>query len=321
MLQYTSEPLAEASTVAGPIGVTLFATSTRPESMGGRPRRRRPRGSGPAAHPGSAAGLVPVPRPRSHVDGPRREADPSVSPLDPGGGDAGRARRDDPLRHRGLPDRCHPARRAPSPLSRRPPPLPLAPAGAPGTAPAGCCPGRRPRPSGGRPLPRLEAMDLRRLRPSRRRRLRRGGHGRRHHRPREGRGALLRRAGRDPLRPLRDVVDDPETYRASSVVRDGVSYCIPKSVLLCAAARAVGLAARLGFADVRNHLNSPKLRERLGGTDLFVWHGYTEFLLDGHWVKVTSAFNIELCERFGVLPAGVRRRARRAAAPLHGRRP
>lgn len=96
--------------------------------------------------------------------------------------------------------------------------------------------------------------------------------------------------------------DDPEIYRASTVVRNGVSYCIPKSVLLCAAARAVGLKARLGFADVRNHLNSPKLRERLGGTDLFVWHGYTEFFLEGRWVKVTSAFNIELCERFGVMP-------------------
>jgi len=95
---------------------------------------------------------------------------------------------------------------------------------------------------------------------------------------------------------------DREAYRASTVLRDGVSYCIPKSVLLCAAARAVGLTARLGFADVRNHLNSEKLRERLGGTDLFVYHGYTEFFLDGRWVKATSAFNIELCERFGVLP-------------------
>jgi transglutaminase-like putative cysteine protease len=96
--------------------------------------------------------------------------------------------------------------------------------------------------------------------------------------------------------------DDPETYRASAVLRSGVSYCIPKSVLLCAAARAVGLPARLGFADVRNHLNSEKLRDRLGGTDLFVYHGYTEFLLEARWVKVTSAFNIELCERFGVMP-------------------
>jgi transglutaminase-like putative cysteine protease len=95
---------------------------------------------------------------------------------------------------------------------------------------------------------------------------------------------------------------DPETYRASAVLREGVAYCIPKAVLLCAAARAAGLTARLGFADVRNHLNSEKLRERMAGSDLFIWHGYVEFLLDGHWVKVTPAFNIELCERFGVLP-------------------
>ncbi len=32
VLQYTSEPLAEPSTIAGPIGVTLFATSNRPET-------------------------------------------------------------------------------------------------------------------------------------------------------------------------------------------------------------------------------------------------------------------------------------------------
>jgi hypothetical protein len=37
-------------------------------------------------------------------------------------------------------------------------------------------------------------------------------------------------------------------------------------------------------------------------TDLFVWHGYGELLIDGAWVKATPAFNIELCERFGLLP-------------------
>src|ERR1043166_6878812 len=74
-------------------------------------------------------------------------------------------------------------------------------------------------------------------------------------------------AVRDGIRydPYVIASDDPETYRASTVVRAGVSYCTPKSVLLCAAARAVGLTARLGFADVRNHLNSEKLRNRLGG--------------------------------------------------------
>jgi transglutaminase-like putative cysteine protease len=96
--------------------------------------------------------------------------------------------------------------------------------------------------------------------------------------------------------------EDPETYRSSAVLKSGSAYCIPKAVLLCGAARAAGIPARLGFADVRNHLSTPKLQERMGGSDLFIWHGYTEVLLDARWVKVTPAFNIELCDRFGVLP-------------------
>jgi len=36
------------------------------------------------------------------------------------------------------------------------------------------------------------------------------------------------------------------------------------------------------------------------GTDVFVYHGYAELLVDGAWVKATPAFNRSLCERFGV---------------------
>ena len=38
------------------------------------------------------------------------------------------------------------------------------------------------------------------------------------------------------------------------------------------------------------------------GTDLFVYHGFAEMLLEGKWVKATPAFNIELCRRFRVKP-------------------
>ena len=38
------------------------------------------------------------------------------------------------------------------------------------------------------------------------------------------------------------------------------------------------------------------------GTDEFVFHGYTELFLGGSWVKATPAFNLTLCDRFGVLP-------------------
>ncbi|MFC5994333.1 transglutaminase family protein [Pseudonocardia hispaniensis] len=95
---------------------------------------------------------------------------------------------------------------------------------------------------------------------------------------------------------------DPAAYRASAVATSPSNWCVPKAVLLTAAARAVGIPARLGFADVRNHLNTPRLRQRMGGVDLFVFHGYTDLFLEGRWVKATPAFNSELCTRFGVAP-------------------
>ena len=93
---------------------------------------------------------------------------------------------------------------------------------------------------------------------------------------------------------------DPADYRASAIAGSTSNWCVPKAVLLTAAARRVGIPARLGFADVRNHLTSEKLQATMG-TDVFAWHGYSELLLAGRWLKVSSAFNIELCERFGVM--------------------
>jgi transglutaminase-like putative cysteine protease len=90
-----------------------------------------------------------------------------------------------------------------------------------------------------------------------------------------------------------------EAFRASAVVGSTSNWCVPKAVLLTAAARNRGIPARLGFADVRNHLTSEKLSAQMG-TDLFAWHGYSELLLDGRWFKLSTAFNIELCDRFGV---------------------
>ncbi|MGB1541529.1 MAG: transglutaminase-like domain-containing protein, partial [Cycloclasticus sp.] len=45
-----------------------------------------------------------------------------------------------------------------------------------------------------------------------------------------------------------------ENFTASKTLSSGSSYCIPKALLLTAAARAVGIPAQLGFADVKNHL-------------------------------------------------------------------
>ena len=94
---------------------------------------------------------------------------------------------------------------------------------------------------------------------------------------------------------------DPDVFRASAVLAAGRGFCIGKSVLLTAAARALGMPARPGFADVRNHLTSKRLRA-LTDSDTFHWHSYTELKIDGRWVKCTPAFDAALCARAGLAP-------------------
>jgi len=93
----------------------------------------------------------------------------------------------------------------------------------------------------------------------------------------------------------------PEHYRASNILKWGRSFCVPKASLLCALGRVCSIPSRVGFATVRNHLTTKQLIEFMG-TDLFVYHGFVEFYLEGKWVKATPAFNSELCRRHNVPP-------------------
>ncbi|MBW1800214.1 MAG: transglutaminase domain-containing protein [Deltaproteobacteria bacterium] len=93
----------------------------------------------------------------------------------------------------------------------------------------------------------------------------------------------------------------PEHYRASNVLESERGYCVCKASLLCALARACGIPARVGFADVRNHLATKQLIDFFG-SDIFVYHGFTDFYLGGKWVRATPAFNLELCEKHKVPP-------------------
>jgi len=93
----------------------------------------------------------------------------------------------------------------------------------------------------------------------------------------------------------------PEHYRASNILKSGRGFCISKVSLLCALGRACNIPARAGFATVKNHLATRKLLDYLG-SDLFVYHSFTEFFLEGRWVKATPAFNIELCKKHHVIP-------------------
>lgn len=89
--------------------------------------------------------------------------------------------------------------------------------------------------------------------------------------------------------------------KASATLKNGRGWCVAKAILLAACCRHKKIPARLGFADVKNHLSTERLRQQMQ-TDIFYWHGYTSIYLNGQWLKATPAFNIELCEKFSLKP-------------------
>ena len=86
------------------------------------------------------------------------------------------------------------------------------------------------------------------------------------------RAVSLYYATRDGIRynPFLDFSNEG-AFRASQCIAAGEGFCIGKAALLAACARADGIPARVGFADVKNHLTTPALRERMG-SDLSLIH-------------------------------------------------
>ena len=116
------------------------------------------------------------------------------------------------------------------------------------------------------------------------------------------RAVALYHAVRDGFRyDMYRIDTSPAAMKASSVLALGHGWCVTKAALLAASCRVIGIPARVGYADVRNHLSTERMRAQLK-TDLFIWHGYTDIWLGGTWRKATPAFNNSLCERFGLLP-------------------
>ena len=94
----------------------------------------------------------------------------------------------------------------------------------------------------------------------------------------------------------------PEDYKASVILQRGYGYCQHKALLLAALARAVGIPARLGYADIRDHLLSKKFRDMIGGDNLLIQHGYTQLYLDGKWVHASPAYDLGTCNKMGFVP-------------------
>jgi transglutaminase-like putative cysteine protease len=90
-----------------------------------------------------------------------------------------------------------------------------------------------------------------------------------------------------------------KSYSGKEALAMGSGWCVSKAALLAACARAQGIPARPGYADVRNHMATAKLTEALG-TDVFFWHSYCELQLNDRWIKCTPSFNKSLCDKFGL---------------------
>ncbi|MCK5541525.1 MAG: transglutaminase domain-containing protein [Desulfobacterales bacterium] len=97
-------------------------------------------------------------------------------------------------------------------------------------------------------------------------------------------------------------MDDSRTCMiASTVLKRKFGYCVAKAVVLIALARSQQIPARLGLADVKNHINSKRLMA-LMETDVFVYHGFVELYLNKKWVKATPAFDLSLCTKANIKP-------------------
>lgn len=92
-----------------------------------------------------------------------------------------------------------------------------------------------------------------------------------------------------------------EDYRASWLTEREHGHCIDKAIILIAGLRALGIPARLNLSKVKNHIAVDRLTELLGTNELTP-HGNVTIFLDEKWLKVTPAFNKNLCRMLNVTP-------------------
>jgi len=117
--------------------------------------------------------------------------------------------------------------------------------------------------------------------------------------------------------PLSEIED----FKASKILQEKNGNCIQKAIVLTTMARAVGIPARLGFADFRNHRITSEVLEKVG-TDLFIYHGYSELFIEGKWVKATPALDREVCteQRFVTVEFDGKHDAKFPSHDLDGKR-
>ena len=92
-----------------------------------------------------------------------------------------------------------------------------------------------------------------------------------------------------------------EDYKATTTLQKAKGYCVQKAVLMTALARATGIPARLGFADIIDRM-LPQQYIDIQGTNVTVYHGFVELYLNGRWIMVEPAYDPNACKRYRILP-------------------
>ncbi|MFL1897393.1 transglutaminase family protein [Aquimarina sp. 2-A2] len=85
-----------------------------------------------------------------------------------------------------------------------------------------------------------------------------------------------------------------ENFKASVIAQKDEGHCLEKSILLIACLRALSIPARLHLAKVKNHIAVERLVEKFGTNELTP-HAMVDVFLNDTWLKISPAFNKELC--------------------------
>jgi transglutaminase-like putative cysteine protease len=92
-----------------------------------------------------------------------------------------------------------------------------------------------------------------------------------------------------------------QNYKASIILKKTETHCIDKSILLIACLRGLQIPAKIHLAKVKNHIGVERLVEKFGTNEISP-HGMVDIYLEGKWLKVSPAFNKELCIKCNVSP-------------------
>jgi transglutaminase-like putative cysteine protease len=92
-----------------------------------------------------------------------------------------------------------------------------------------------------------------------------------------------------------------QNYKASIISKKTETHCIDKSILLIACLRGLQIPAKIHLAKVKNHIGVERLVEKFGTNEISP-HGMVDIYLEGKWLKVSPAFNKELCIKCNVSP-------------------